>query len=299
MTEELKNRLLWAAIPGSVALVFLLWGNDFIIFFIALGLSLLGWREYSRMMGLQERAIFHTAGFGTLGLLLTYSFFTKALSFFWVWFIWVLGFFLLYAEPLLLALGTWLVHNQMPKGGFKSLTRSEHFDPSKDWTHLCRFILGIFYVFMIFGFIGPIAGRHPQGHLYLLCGLAVVFAGDSAAYFGGKTWGKTKLWPQLSPNKTVEGAGAGFLGSFLAALLIWTLVKFLGTKPLDLGTCLTMGVLCPPLGQAADFLESLMKRVSGRKDSGGMLPGHGGLLDRVDGLAFVMPIIYFLVVRDY
>ncbi len=294
LNSELKQRLLWALIPGSVALLFILYGQSEIIFLISSVLAMQGWREYSRMMGIKDRPIFYFSGYGALAILLGYSYFINSLSFFWVWFVWILGFFLLYAEPLLTTLGIWIAKGLAPKEGFFKIQRKENYDAALDWTHLCRYILGIFYIYMIFGFIGPITTKSTVGNFYLLTGLMVVFAGDSAAYFGGKAWGKNKLWPQLSPNKTVEGAAAGFLGSFLGALLIWGLTKLFMAKPLDLSTCLIMGVICPPLGQAADFLESLMKRVSGRKDSGGMLPGHGGLLDRVDGLAFVMPIIYFL-----
>jgi CDP-diglyceride synthetase len=300
MTNELRLRLLWALIPGSIALFFLLLGNTHIIFFVSFALALQGWREYSRMMNLSVRPVFHFTGYVLLSLFMFYSFYSKHLSFFWVWLLWIVGFLLLYAEPFLNAVGKWIVRNQLPPEGFRKIQRPTHFDPALDWTHLCRFVLGVIYVFMIFGFIGPLAaGAEGKGNLYLLAGLLVVFAGDSAAYFGGKAWGKRKLWPQLSPNKTIEGAGSGLIGSFLAALLIWSLTKLFSDKPLDLTTCLTIGLLCPPLGQAADFLESLMKRVSGRKDSGSMLPGHGGLLDRVDGLAFVMPLIYYIVVRNY
>ena len=281
MTPELKNRILWAFIPASVILVTIFVVGPEATFLVATLGGLQAWREYSRMMGLRDRPAFHLLGYGFIVLMFSYAFFIAQVSLFWMWLIWVSGFFMLYLEkPLYAAFDG-------PK-----ITS----DAQKDWTALCRFVLGLLYTFMIFGFVGPIVSKRPTGEQLLILGLMVVFVGDTTSYFVGKKYGKRKLWPALSPGKTIEGALAGAVGSLVAGILNWALFKYLPhtRESLPLVTCLTIGLLAPPLAQSGDFLESLMKRAAGLKDSGSLLPGHGGLLDRTDGLAFVMPLIYFL-----
>ncbi len=292
MTEELKQRLLWAAVPGIFALSIILFAGPDWVFLISSLVALQGWREFARMMGLKDRPILHFSGYCFLFFLSLSSYFIKAPDLFWLWLAWAFGFFLLYFEPFIQPFWKRLWAGTQFQKTF-DLGNPQPFDPMRDWTHLCRFILGIFYIHMIFGFMGPIAKNPNSGNLLLLLGMVVVFSGDTAAYFVGKKWGTRKLWPELSPNKTVEGALGGFVGSFGSAFLCFFLFKSF-EKPLALDVCILVGLLAPPLGQAADFLESLMKRVSGRKDSGGLIPGHGGLLDRTDGLAFVMPLLYYL-----
>lgn len=120
--------------------------------------------------------------------------------------------------------------------------------------------------------------------------LATVWAGDTAAYYGGRLTGRHKLAPTLSPKKTVEGAVAGALASAgVGAALgsIWL------DRPIPalLAICLVAGLA----GQIGDLAESAMKRSAGMKDSSGRLPGHGGVLDRVDSLLFAAPVFQFLL----
>lgn len=135
----------------------------------------------------------------------------------------------------------------------------------------------------------------PHGQQLLVMSITAVAFGDAAAYFGGKRFGKQKLWPQLSPKKTAQGAYFSMLGTLLGATVVWgawTLSP--ATRTMGFSSAIMLGVLASPLGMLGDLLESMIKRDSGMKDSGSLLPGHGGLLDRADALVFVFPLVYFL-----
>ena len=133
----------------------------------------------------------------------------------------------------------------------------------------------------------------------MLSVLCLVWMADVAAYFGGKTFGRRKLAPSISPGKSWEGVWSGLLGvGLLAALWIWLdglghfdgpsvysrLLAALGLA----GLLAALGVLCG-LSVVGDLIESLVKRAAGAKDSSRLLPGHGGVLDRVDALLPVLP----------
>lgn len=120
--------------------------------------------------------------------------------------------------------------------------------------------------------------------------LALVIITDTAAYFAGKSIGGMKLSPRISPNKTVSGAFAGVLAAILSSLILVELLGLSG-KPL---THLFFALLVAVLSIYGDLLESLSKRIYGVKDAGSLLPGHGGLLDRIDGFLFAI-ISLFLV----
>lgn len=116
--------------------------------------------------------------------------------------------------------------------------------------------------------------------------LACVMAGDGGGYFGGRAFGKRPLWPQVSPNKTIEGAAASFAGSLVVGAAANVLVlKTLG--PLEV---LAVAGAVNVLAQLGDLLESMLKRAYDAEDSGWILPGHGGVLDRTDSL--VLPIVF-------
>lgn len=134
--------------------------------------------------------------------------------------------------------------------------------------------------------------RRDQGEIgpgYVLMTLMFAWLADTGGYFAGRFLGKRKLYPAVSPKKTVEGFFGAIAGALTGALLahFW----YLPTIPLlhALGLALLAGVL----GQLGDLGESLIKRSTGVKDSGGIVPGHGGLLDRVDALLLASAIVYF------
>jgi phosphatidate cytidylyltransferase len=130
----------------------------------------------------------------------------------------------------------------------------------------------------------------PHGAAWFLFLLLVVFFGDTFAFFGGSLFGKTKLNPSLSPKKTVEGALAGILGSLIASLGFW----YFARPDLSPALLLGFGAVAGAVGQTGDLLMSLIKRVAQVKDSGRLLPGHGGVLDRIDGVLLVCPLLYTL-----
>jgi phosphatidate cytidylyltransferase len=133
-------------------------------------------------------------------------------------------------------------------------------------------------------------GVHNQGPHLLLFALVLTWVGDTAAYFAGRAIGKHPLAPHISPKKTWEGSIAGMLGSLLVAYVF----RYWITIPLP--HLLAMAALGNIAGQMGDLLESACKRSAGVKDSGGLLPGHGGILDRIDALILCIPVIWYYLV---
>jgi phosphatidate cytidylyltransferase len=123
----------------------------------------------------------------------------------------------------------------------------------------------------------------PTGAWVLLT-MVLAWGSDTSAYFVGRKFGKTKLAPRISPKKTLEGSAGGLAASVIGALIMSFFLPGLG--PID---AIALGILAGAAGQAGDLLVSVLKRSSGVKDSGGILPGHGGILDRVDALMFTAP----------
>ncbi len=121
--------------------------------------------------------------------------------------------------------------------------------------------------------------------------LVVIFAADSGAYYTGKKFGRHKLCPGVSPGKTVEGALGGFFASLIVAVVFGIFVHT-DKKLLQL---VLMGAILNIIGQLGDLCESYIKRSRGVKDSSNILPGHGGLLDRLDSLLFAFPALYYLL----
>ena len=127
----------------------------------------------------------------------------------------------------------------------------------------------------------------------LLLTLVIVWLGDTGGYFGGRFLGKTKLAPQKSPKKTWEGAIAGLVAS-AAGALVWHLYFYPEFEG-GVTTALACGIFGGIAGQMGDLVESVIKRFTGVKDSGNLLPGHGGILDRIDGVLFAAPVIWFIL----
>jgi phosphatidate cytidylyltransferase len=130
-------------------------------------------------------------------------------------------------------------------------------------------------------------GVASEGPRLLLFALLITWAGDTVAYFVGRALGKHSLAPHLSPKKTWEGAVASFVGSLLVAMVFARWVS------VPLPHLLAMAGAGNVAGQAGDLLESAYKRSAGVKDSGGLLPGHGGILDRIDALILTIPVVWY------
>jgi phosphatidate cytidylyltransferase len=131
----------------------------------------------------------------------------------------------------------------------------------------------------------------PDGRDWLLVVLFTVWTTDTGAYFVGRAVGSHKLAPSVSPGKTWEGAGGGQVAG-LAAVAVLDVVLDLS---LSAGEIVALGVLVPAVGQVGDLAESWLKRRLGVKDSGFLVPGHGGIADRLDSLLFAAPAVFYFV----
>jgi phosphatidate cytidylyltransferase len=135
----------------------------------------------------------------------------------------------------------------------------------------------------ILGFLGPTRA-------WILALVLVVWAFDTAAYFTGRRFGRHPFMPHISPSKTLEGVGGGLVAAgFVGAVLVATF-----GRPWLAG--LVFGIVLAAAAQAGDLAESMVKRAAGAKESGTLIPGHGGMLDRVDSFLFAAPVAYFYVV---
>jgi phosphatidate cytidylyltransferase len=149
-------------------------------------------------------------------------------------------------------------------------------------------LLGLVYVGLLLSHF-VLLYELEDGRFWVLFVMAVAFAEDTGAFYAGRNLGRRKLCPTLSPGKTVEGAVGGLAAAVLAAVVF----RWLFLSGLPLPACLTLGLVVGVAGQVGDLFESLIKRASGVKDAGNLLPGHGGLLDRIDSLIFSAPLVYY------
>lgn len=129
----------------------------------------------------------------------------------------------------------------------------------------------------------------PQGTSWLFLIMLIVMTNDSAAYYVGCAFGKHRLYPAVSPKKSIEGALGGLAGSLAGTMI----AKFTFFPQLSYTDALVTAVLIGITGQIGDLFESLLKRSFGVKDSGTIIPGHGGVLDRLDSILFAAPVTYY------
>ena len=171
----------------------------------------------------------------------------------------------------------------------------------RDLIHGMAAFVGVFYIIFFafhlilvdFGPLDPInvGGFRMSGlHTYVWIVLLSAFGTDIFAYLTGKSLGKHKLCPSISPNKTVEGSVGGVIGSVILCGLFSLLFM-----PTEFLTCLVIGAAGGVFSQLGDLASSVMKRKIGIKDWGTLIPGHGGILDRVDSVLFVAPLVYFIL----
>ncbi len=144
----------------------------------------------------------------------------------------------------------------------------------------------LIFVAWPFSYLVRMDGRLPEGPALVLFALAIVWAGDTVAYFVGRSIGRLKMAPALSPKKTWEGAVGNVVGSLIAGYC------FARWQNGDVTAWLVTAALANIAGQVGDLVESAYKRGAGVKDSGAMLPGHGGMLDRIDSLIFAAPVVW-------
>ena len=164
-----------------------------------------------------------------------------------------------------------------------------------DFTSLAKVVFGFMYAPLLISYVIPLRSS-DHGITWVFFVIIAAFVGDSSAFYAGRSMGKTKLMPLVSGGKTVAGA----IGSIVGTMVGCAVFKALFFHDLPIIHAVTLGFLISIVGQLGDLCESSLKRISMIKDSGYLLPGHGGILDRVDSLTFMIPFVYYysvLVVR--
>lgn len=260
MTETLKTRIITAAFLIIAALIFILaFPTPWFAVTILILLVTIGGMEWANLVSLND---FKQALYVAWMLPLAYfAYKSETLS----WFFITIGFL-------------WWFINLVMLLRYKQGTTFYHNNP---------LILRLSGFFVIISAWSAAVILHAQSPYLILFLVFLVAAADSGAYFAGKSFGKNKLVPQISPGKTREG----LLGGFIAAII----VAFIGASVFGLidggfSSFIYLSAITALMSVAGDLFVSLMKREAGEKDSGNILPGHGGILDRVDGLIATLPI---------
>ena len=154
--------------------------------------------------------------------------------------------------------------------------------------------LGVFYIGLfasslidIREFYPAIGNNYDKGGYIIISMFVTIWICDSAAFFGGTSFGKHKLFPRVSPNKSWEGAIFGFIFAVIAMIF----AKIILLDFLSWQTIIALGIIIGIIGQLGDLVESLIKRDAGVKDSSNLIPGHGGIFDRFDSILFTAPVV--------
>lgn len=160
-----------------------------------------------------------------------------------------------------------------------------------DLTAPVKVIFGVMYI--------PVTISHiittralDNGVLWVFLLIVIAFASDTFAFYAGRTWGKKKLMPAVSAGKTIAGA----IGSMAGSILGCAVFRIFFLEGIALWHILVIAIMGNILGQLGDLCESALKRVSAVKDSGSLIPGHGGVLDRLDTFTFVIPFVYYYII---
>ncbi len=151
-------------------------------------------------------------------------------------------------------------------------------------------VLGVFYVAFLFSYMVAVR-LLPDGKQWLVFLFFIIWASDIGAYSVGIPFGKHRLYEKISPKKSLEGLG----GSLVAAAAMALLCRVWFMPVVGMAEAAGIAVLLALVGTAGDLAESMFKRAAGIKDSGGIIPGHGGMLDRMDSMMFAAPVLYYYV----
>jgi phosphatidate cytidylyltransferase len=257
----LKQRIVTGIVGGIAFLSLVYLGEEWYSLLVLL-LAVAGLYEFYRMAGIKPFGVA-----GLLGYLLMISLLLPHL---------VLGIGQVPTADLLLPVLLLLFYPVLQKNQF-------HIE------HVALTVIGALYIGYGFAYMAETRYIPNDGLILTLLVILGIWATDSGAYFIGKTWGRRKLWPSISPNKTVEGAIGGLL---VTVLIVLAVNAWIGS--LTAAQALLIALVTGIAGQMGDLVESAIKRHFGVKDSGRLLPGHGGVLDRFDSLLFVFPVLHLL-----
>lgn len=254
---NLKERIITGIIGGGIFLGLLWAGNAWFLGFVTI-LALGTYYEYIRMRTSSGKIPLYIIGFLYILLLLVLDLsFSEMLTLIWT------NVFLLFFLSVL----------------------SKNKVSIEDISYA---FLGFFYIVFGFYFMNEV---RTIGLEWTLLTVALVWGTDTGAYFTGRFFGRHKLWPEISPKKTVEGA----IGGIGTAMVISFLFYLFGTVMPSVWVALCVGIVIAIVDQLGDLFESAIKRTFNIKDSGKILPGHGGFFDRFDSMIAVFPVMYFLI----
>jgi phosphatidate cytidylyltransferase len=161
-------------------------------------------------------------------------------------------------------------------------------DPVSSLSDISAPVVGLVYIPVLCSFQMQIRQSGPEWIIFLY---GTVWASDSMAYYIGKGMGRKKLYKEVSPNKTVEGAAGSFLGGAIGAIVL----KLTVVTHLSISSAVFIGIMIGVVAIIGDLVESMFKRDAGMKDSGVIIPGHGGMLDKLDGVLFAGPVLYWIL----
>jgi phosphatidate cytidylyltransferase len=169
------------------------------------------------------------------------------------------------------------------------MLRRNHSDACSSWAFT---LAGVLYLGWLTSLYVALMEFQPQGRDWVILALFATFACDIFAYFVGRALGRHKMAPGISPGKTWEGAAGGLVGAVAVGLGVAWLFKL----PMGVLQTTVLSIAISVFAQTGDLIESLFKRNMGVKDSGKALPGHGGVLDRIDGVVFAGLVVYYYVI---
>jgi len=266
MSPELRKRIITGVLGATALLLLIIFGDTFGVALLAAGLAVgMTWEFVEIAFSLPDR---NEKRLVLMGI---------------AWIVAFLNFFVPRHEYELLvmvfvALFTYFLFSA-------SRYQGEQF--TKHFQELMYSVFGLLYLAFVPLYLILIRDGEAGVHWTLLF-LFIVWAGDTAAYFTGKRFGKNKLYAAISPKKTIEGA----LGGLAAGVLIALLYKVTLFHRIPWGGAILTALAVGAVAQVGDLCESFFKRAFDKKDSGSILPGHGGVLDRFDGVVFSLPMMY-------
>lgn len=264
------KRILSAIVAIPLLWIFILKGGTLLLTFLLMAVAVIALYEYIPMVDdtADRFSSLSLLGYGSAVLMLGAAHFIE--------------------NPWAVLLG--IVFLNIPLGGFLLLNR---FEKDNKVIHiLLTHVFGLLYIPMMLAAIVKLRGLSVHGEMWIFTLLVTVAACDTGAFYAGTYMGKRKLCPSVSPGKTIEG----FLGGMAGALVAGFAMKILFLPELGWGTSLLLFPIAGAIGPLGDLFESALKRSSGIKDSGNLIPGHGGILDRIDALLFVAPLFYMALV---